>query len=307
MRAITTFLGSALLVLTLTSCDTEIVIGDDYAGPSLNDVLASNEVWYVDLNSTQGNPDVPFMTRAFTLSFDFGTLYANNNLVGVGSAGTGLGVDVGSYNITLDKMLINHDIDGLHEFEVVVRAYNRLELRDLFNNTRYFLDGYNRDNFNYDQLFYDNIQYFLQEYQAWEKVYTSNVGALNDFDQENYLRFFPGNNQDIFESSKDRNGLNAQELFWDFSGIYLVQDHTPGSINKQLTLGYDFIGNDFFDLYILDDRTIELYHLDSGTTYRFKGCGFIQLKRSINVSSTKSRLLDFKRALKNRKITGYNQ
>jgi hypothetical protein len=300
MRAITTFLGSALLALTLTSCDTEIVIGNGYAGPTLNEVLASNEVWYVDLNSTQGNPDVPFMTRAFTLSFDFGTLYANNNLVGVGSAGAGLGIDIGSYDAVQDNLLINHDIDGLHEFEVIVRAYNRLELRDLFNNTLYFLDGYNRDNFNYDQLFYDNIQYFLQEYNAWEKVYTSNVGAINEFDQENYLRFFPGNNQDIFESSKDRNGLNAGVIFWDFSGVYQVEDQTPGSINKQLTLGYDFIGNDFFDLYILDDRTIELYHLDSRTTYRFKGRGFIQLKSSESVNSSKNRLLDFERAMKNK-------
>lgn len=300
MKAITTFLGSALLAFTLTSCDTEIVIGDGSASPTLNEVLASNEVWYVDLNSTQGNPDVPFMTRAFTLSFDFGSLYANNNLVGVGSAGAGFGIDIGSYDAIQNSLLINHDIDGLHEFEVIVRAYNRLELRDLFNNTRYFLDGYNRDNFNYDQLFYDNIQYFLQEYNAWEKVYTSNVGAINEFDQENFLRFFPGNNQDIFESSKDRNGLNIGSIFWDFSGVYKVQDQTAGSINKQLTLGYDFIGNDFFDLYIVDDRTIELYHLDSGTTYRFKGRGFIQLKKSTSVNSSKSRLLDFKRAMKNK-------
>ena len=304
MRAITTFLRSALLALTLTSCDTEIVIGDGYAGPTLNEALASNELWYVDLNSTQGNPDVPFMTRAFTLSFDFGTLYANNNLVGVGSAGAGLGIDIGSYDAVQDNLLIHHDIDGLHEFEVIVRTFNRLELRDLFNNTRYFLDGYNRDNFNYDQLFFDNIQYFLQEYRAWEKIYTSNVGAMNGFDQENYLRFFPGNNQDIFESSKDRNGLNEGSIFWDFVGVYQVQDQAPGSINKQLTLGYDFIGNDFFDLYILDDRTIELYHLDSGTTYRFKGRGFMQLKTSQSVNSSKNRLLDFKRALKNKNITG---
>jgi hypothetical protein len=36
------------------------------------------------------------------------------------------------------------------------------------------------------------------------------------------------------------------------------------SINKQLTLGCDFIGNDFLDLYIIDDYTIELYDLQSG-------------------------------------------
>lgn len=301
MKAITTFLASALLAFSLTSCDTEIVIGDGYDAPTLNEVLASSEVWYVDLNSTQGTPNVPFMTRAFTLSFDFGTVYANNNLVGVGSAGAGLGIDVGSYNAVNNQLAILHDIDGLHDFEVIVRAYDRLELRDLHNNTRYFLDGYDRANFDYDQLFYDNVQYFLQEYQAWEKVYTSNAGAINDFDRENYLRFFPGNNEDIFESSQDRNGLNSSSLFWDYSGDYTVRDQSPGSINKQLTLGYDFIWNDYFDLYIVDDRTIEMYHIDSGTTYRFKGRGYIQLKNASSVNSTKNRMLDYNRAMENKK------
>ena len=90
-------------------------------------------------------------------------------------------------------------------------------------------------------------------------------------------------------------------MFWDFSGVYIVQDQTPGSINKQLTLDYDFIGNDFFDLYIVNDHTVELYHIESGSTYRFKGRGFIQLKNSSDVDSTKNRMLDFNRAQKNKK------
>jgi hypothetical protein len=296
MKAITTFLGSAMLAISLTSCDTEIVLGDQNIASTLNEVLASNEVWYVDLNSTQGNPDLPFMTQAFTLSFDFGTLYANNNLVGVGSAGAGLGTDVGRYQTINYQLAIDHDIDGLQDFEVRVWEFDRLELRDLYTNTSYFLDGYNRNTFDYDQLFYDNIQYFLQEYQAWEKVHTSQVGAVNYFDQENYLRFFQENKALVFESSRDINGLNSSTVLWGFTGVYIVQDQTPGSINKQLTLGYDFIGNDFFDLYIIDDHTIELYHLQSGTTYRFKGRGFIQLKNGSDVFSTKNRMLDFNRA-----------
>lgn len=301
MKAMTTFLGSALLVLLLTSCDTERVLEDQNVAPTLNEVLASYEVWYVDLNSTQGNPDLPFMTQAFTLSFDFGTLYANNNLVGVGSAGAGLGIDVGTYQANNHQLAIHHDIDGLHDFEVRVWEFDRLELRDLYSNTSYFLDGYHRNTFDYDQLFYDNIAYFLQEYQAWEKVQTSQVGAVNYFDQENYLRFLQENNTAVFESSRDINGLNAGSLYWDFTGVYTVQDQTPGSINKQLTLGYDFIGNDFFDLYIVNDNTIDLYHLASETTYQFKGRGFIQLKNSSDVDSTKNRMLDYNRAQKNKK------
>ena len=40
----------------------------------------------------------PFLQRAFTISFDRGTLYANNNIVGIGKTGGGLGIDVGYYD-----------------------------------------------------------------------------------------------------------------------------------------------------------------------------------------------------------------
>ena len=50
-------------------------------------------------------------------------------------------------------------------------------------------------------------------------------------------------------------------MFRDFTGVYSTQDQIYGSINKQLTLGYDFIGNDFLDLYITDKNSIELHQL----------------------------------------------
>jgi len=287
-----------LIAVTIASCEAEIVIGDDINNRlTLNEILSDQELWYLDLNSTQGNPDIPFMTKAFTISFDFGTLYANNNLVGVGSAGAGLGLDIGSYQIINNQVSILHDIDGLHDFTVVVLSFNRIKMTDIHRGTVYYLDGYNRNNFNYDQLFYDNIQYFLQEYSAWEKVYTSNVGALNDFDQENYLQFTPGFNGDEFKSSTDHNGLNYNNLFWDYTGEYWVEDAVPGSINKHLTMDYDFIGNDYFNLYVINDNTIELYHATSGTTYKFKGRGYIQLKNTTG----KSRLIDSSRTTEKNK------
>lgn len=298
MKTFYKILGSLFIVMTIASCETEVVIGDGFDNrPTLNEILSNQEIWYVDLNSTQGNPDIPFMTRAFTVSFDFGTLYANNNLVGVGRAGAGLGLDIGSYQIVNNQVSILHDIDGLHDFTVVVLNYNRIKMIDMHRGTVYFLDGYNRNNFDYDQLFYDNIQYFLQEYRAWEKVYTSQMGALNDFDQENYLQFNPGFNGDEFSSSTDRSGLNYSSLFWDYTGEYWIEDVTPGSINKYLTLDYDFIGNDYFDLYVVNDNTIELYHAASGTTYEFKGRGYIQLKNATG----KSRMIDARRAIEKNK------
>jgi hypothetical protein len=145
-------------------------------------------------------------------------------------------------------------------------------------------------------LFYSNIQYFLQEYRAWEKVYTSQEGAINEFDAENYLKFRPGSNADKFESSKDRNGMGINSIFWDYIGEYWVDDAVPGSLNKHLTLDYDFLGNDYFDLYVIDDETIELFHRSSGTTYEFKGRSSIQYKTT---AADTSRLLDVERARKN--------
>ncbi len=52
-------------------------------------------------------------------------------------------------------------------------------------------------------MFYDNIHYFLQEYEAWEKTYTSEIGAINEFDNENYLQFLAGGSDDTFRSSQD--------------------------------------------------------------------------------------------------------
>ncbi|KQC32163.1 nicotinic acid mononucleotide adenyltransferase [Nonlabens sp. YIK11] len=295
MKSITTLLGGFALAITLVSCDAELIIGDPVVEPTLNEVLSSHDVWYLDLNSAQGNLDIPFMTRAFTLTFEYGTLYANNNLVGLGRAGSGIGIDVGVYDTYFDTLTIDHDIDGVHEFDVYVNSFNRIELRDTYSGTRYFLDGYSTSTFDYDKLFYNNIQYFLQEYGAWEKTYTSNAGAINEFDQENYLRFRPGTNADVFQSSQDRNAMTTGSIFWDYNGEYWVEDASPGSLNKHLTLDYDFLGNDYFDLYVIDDKTIELYHISSGTTYEFKGRNFIQYKSSV---ATKSRLLDVDRARK---------
>jgi len=47
---------------------------------------------------------------------------------------------------------------------------------------------------------------------------------------------------------------------------------------KYLTLDYDYLGNEYFDLNVTDDNTIELFHDASGTLYRFRGRGYIQYK-----------------------------
>ena len=140
--------------------------------------------------------------------------------------------------------------------------------------------GYQRSNFNYDKLFYDNIHYFLQEYITWEKVYTSEYGNLNEFDNENFVQFLPGGGDGNFRSSQDEYGTDINNIYWDYTGIYNVDNVANEPYLKYLTLDYDYLGNEYFELSVVNDNTIELFHSDSGTLYRFKGRGYIQYKNT---------------------------
>lgn len=283
MKALRLLFGTVLTATLLMSCEADVIITDDFVDEpviTVNQLLTSYDLWYVDINRTTGNDEIPFLQRAFTVSFDFGILAANNNLVGFGSTGNGLGIDVGSYSAYADVVDIDHDIDGFWRFEVFQLSFNKIRLYHRASNTSYYLEGYNRNNFDYDRLFYENIQYFIQEYQAWEKTFTSDFGALNEFDEENFLQFFSSGNTGVFRSSIDSNGTRVDNLIWDYEGVYEVFNIQGDPYVKTLTLDYDFMGNDYFELTVIDDRTIELFHPDSGTVYEFRGRGYTEFLKS---------------------------
>ena len=281
MKTLKLLLGFALSATLFTSCYTEeININDNVPAISLNQLLSSYDLWYVDINATQGFGETPFLQIAFTLTFDNGLLYANNNLVGFGSQGNGYGIQIGNYD-AFDMILdIDHVVDGFDSFDVYQVNSNTIELYNPFNDTSYFLKGYQRATFDYDFIFYDNIHYFLQEYEAWEKTYTSTFGVLNEFDNENYLQFLSGGNDSAFRSSQDRSINNPNNIYWDFTGFYGVGDVAGNMYQKILTLDYDFFDNEFFELSVIDDGTIELRHANSSTIYEFRGVGYIQYLRS---------------------------
>jgi len=301
MKTIKLLLGFVLSATLLTSCYTEEVIVNDFDNQqdiSLNQLLGSYELWYVDVNQTLGPGETPFLQIAFTMSFRNGVVYANNNLVGFGNQGNGFGIDVGTYdayNMILD---IYHDIDGYETFDIYQIDYNTIELYNPYNDTSYFLHGYQRSNFDYDYVFYDNIHYFLQEYEAWEKTYTSQMGVLNEFDNENYLQFLAGGNDSEFRSSQDVNIGNPNTIYWDYSGVYGVGNVSNNMYLKTLTLDYDFFDNEFFELSVINDQRIELYHPTSNTVYEFTGRGYIQYLREANVEG---RGIEGKKELKKRK------
>ncbi len=297
--------------MLLTSCVAEVVIEEDVfidepaPGISLNVLLSDYEIWYVDIERTTGNGEVPFLQKAFTVSFRNGTFYANNNLVGMGSNGNGFGLDVGFYDAYRTTVDIDHDIDGVYKLAVTQLSSNEIELYDAVTNTRYYLIGYQRNAFDYDAVFYDNIHYFLQEYRVWEKVYTSEFGVLNEFDEENYLKFEYFGAGENFMSSRDQNGLPINDIFYDYTGYYEVNDIINTFDRKTLTLSYDYLGNEFFELSVINDSKIELFHPSSETVYQFVGRGRIQFKSSENGKPTQNQTKRYKKAdflkLKNKK------
>ncbi|MFX0556254.1 nicotinic acid mononucleotide adenyltransferase [Maribacter sp. CXY002] len=275
MKILKLLFGYTLLATLLVSCYAEVIVDDEFIEESAyntDQVLQSYDLWYIAINETRGNGEVPFLQRAFTVSFRGGIFYANNNLVGIGKSGNGLGLDTGYYETFRGVVEVDHVVDGKWLLEVYALNGNTLELYDARSDTSYVLKGYQKNNFDYDQVFYDNIGYFIQEYDAWEKSYTSEAGMLNDFDEENFLQFSPS----LFRSSVDVPGTSLSNLQWDFEGVYQLYDVVGDASLKTLTLDYDFFDNDYFELYVINDSTIELYHPDSGTVYEFKGKGYQQ-------------------------------
>jgi hypothetical protein len=282
MKTVTQFFGLVLIATLFTSCYQEVIIEETHTDPvptiTLGELVSSYELWYVDIDQSSGSGYIPFMQIAFTMSFRNGTVYANNNLVGIGDQGGGLGIRTGYYDTFDFELDISHDIDGFHTFEVSRLSANEIRLYNRAANVSYVLVGYQRANFDYNKLFYDNIHYFLQEYVSWEKTFTSEYGAINDFDYENFVQFLPGGGDGNFQSSQDPNGTDINDLYWDYTGIYNVDDVAGNAYLKYLTLDYDYLGNEYFELSVLTDNKIELFHPMSGTLYRFTGRGYIQYK-----------------------------
>jgi hypothetical protein len=285
MKTLKLLFATLIVGISFTSCS---IVIDDINDPytvNLHEVVSAYDLWYVDYNNTTGTGEVPFLSKAFTVSFINGKLFANNNLVGIGSTGDGYGIQIGYYETYTGILEIDHNLDGYYDFEVVQLASDRLQLIDNYNDVSYFLEGYQKYDFDYDKVFYDNIEYFLQEYNAWEKTDTSQTGKLNEFDNENFLSFTP-ENITTFYSSQDEVGTNIDNIYWDYVGNYSVENVLGYDNLKILTLDYESWGNEEFELTVLNDEAISLYHINSGTTYEFTGKEYIQFLKPSSSKET---------------------
>lgn len=286
MKTLKLLIGFILIGAFTTSCfvDDTIYVDNNHVEPiSLETLITDYDLWYVDYHRTTGSGDVPFVSKAFTFTFSNGNLYANNNMVDIGVTGNGYGIQIGHYNTYNMTLEVDHVLDGANDFKVIQTSGNELKLVSLNTNVTYYLEGYFKSSFDYDQIFYENIEYFLQEYVGWEKTFASSTGVLNEFDNENYLAFTP-ENLTTFYSSEDDFGMNIEQINWDYVGGYEVFDVAGYENLKILTLDYDAGGNEEFELVVLNDGQIELYHVDSDTTYEFTGKEFLQFLKE---SSTK--------------------
>jgi len=290
MKALKLLTGFLLTITMFTSCVVAVDDFNDFDNNAitLKQLVTSYDLWYIDYNRTSGNGDVPFLSKAFTVSFQNGHLLANSNLVGLGDVGNGYGDQIGYYETINGVLEIDHNLDGFIDLEVTQLSNDEIRLRDSYTNTSYYLIGYQKYDFDYDQVFYNNIEYFLQEYVAWEKTYTSQEGVLNEFDDENFLQFTP-ENLTTFRSSQDEFGTNIELLLWDYEGAYEVFDVAGFDDVKVLTLDYDFFDNEEFELSVINDEEIDLFHVTSGTTYSFKGRDNIIFKNTSEKGKTKDR------------------
>ena len=292
MKTFKLVFGIAIVSLFFTSCFVDVDNYNDHEETvSLEEIMTNYDIWYVDFNRTSGHGDVPFVSKAFTLTFQNGRLYANNNIVGLGFTGDGYGIRIGDYDTYTGVLNIDHTLDGNYEFEVIVDNAQSIRLYNEYQDVTYYLEGYNKSSFDFDQIFYDNLEYFLQEYDEWEKTFTSIEGELNTFDNENFLAFTPESTT-TFYSSIDDLGTPVIDRVWDYDGSYKISNIYGHEDIKDLTLNYESGDTEKFEISVIggEDKAISLYHYASGTTYEFDGYGFIQYKNSTkNVAQGRKR------------------
>ncbi|MGB2272783.1 MAG: hypothetical protein ACPH2K_00285 [Flavicella sp.] len=277
MKKIVLYIFLTFQFVLLSSCE-QIYFEDIYdREPVVVTSLEKYDIWYLDYHNTQGLASLPFMNLAFTLSFQNGILYANNNISGIGYQGAGYGVQIGFYEQYNSVANLDHNLDGSHRFEIRTLSYNEIEMYHPETDTIYFLIGYSTRDFDYDSLFYDNIEYLIQDFEFWEKTATSFEGVYTLFEAENFLKFTAENSQTFYSSLATNSNLLD---YWDFSGEYEVFDVTNNSTLKILELYYQGGVVEQFELRVLSDESIDLYHLQSGTSFTFQGREFIQYLKS---------------------------
>jgi hypothetical protein len=75
MKPLKLLLAIVLSAAMFSSCSTVYNDSFDNFQPTLEDVVSGYDIWYLDYHQTTGSGDIPYVSRAFTLSFINGSYY----------------------------------------------------------------------------------------------------------------------------------------------------------------------------------------------------------------------------------------
>ena len=83
-------------------------------------------------------------------------------------------------------------------------------------------------------------------------MYSNDFETLNEFYKENYLQSMYYEAGDNFRSSRGENVDNIGIIFYDYDRNYTIEDVADNIYMKNLTLDYDYLGNEYFELIVIN-------------------------------------------------------
>ena len=262
-------------IILLTSCGSD----DDSTNPpqskSIEELLESYDLWYVEPD--QPSSDFDLGQDAITFSFVNNELYANKNLVGFDPSTMG-NIET-TYTVEQEGSNASITIDDT-EFTIFGVNGNSVKLVNSYDNTTaFYITGYTTEDFpSLEILYYERMPHFFNEYQFWQKTLTENPDENDgDFSTINYIDFFGGRN---FRSSEDVEGLTYDEINWQHQGSYKLttSNSEEEPISNELVFIYvDSNGvviegaNDTLKVNVVDESKIQFSEPGLNINYTFEG------------------------------------
>ena len=261
-------------IIVLTSCGSDDDSNTPSQSKSIEELLESYDLWYVEPD--QPSSDFDLGQDAITFSFVNNELYANKNLVGFDPSTMG-NIET-TYTVEQEGSNASITIDDT-EFTIFGVNGNSVKLVNSYDNTTaFYITGYTTEDFpSLEILYYERMPHFFNEYQFWQKTLTENPDENDgDFSTINYVEFFGGRS---FRSSEDVEGLTYDEINWEYEGSYRLTTEygEEESISNELIFiyntdeGEEEIPNDTLKVNVVDESKIQFSEPGLNINYTFEG------------------------------------